>query len=866
MSTGEDKVRKTLPLTIFVASAIVLLVIAVFAYQALRDERRASVEASLKAVAELKIEQLENWLAELSADIVFLSQGSLLSTQFDQWLASGGKDDALAAQIQARMEALKKNHVFDRVMLFDLDGKARIANSGAPAELMATHQAEALAAIREDKPLLIDFHQRPGQPIRIGMIAPLKRIDAHGATPIGAMLLAMSAETRLIPMLQHWPLPSQTGETVLARREGNEIRFIVTGKARPMTAHVPTSHPDLPTARVERGERGILRGARDYVGDPVLAYADKVPGTPWLLVVKQDQKEVDAPLAQEARWLVLVILALLSAAAAAIWSWWRAQENRYRTKILEQQLAQAVMTEQARAELAASEEKYRILADYSTDWEYWLGADRRFRYVSPACETICGYAPSDFYDDPALMEWIIHPDDMQRWQGHVGESHKPEDLNHALFNLRIRTRSGEERWIEHICIGVFDQHGDYLGQRGSNRDITQRKQAEVALQESESRFRLLMDEAPVPMCFVTSDGSMQYINQRFIETFGYSQEDVPTLNEWWQLAYPDTEYRAWVLSTWSSAVADAQARGVDIQPVEYLVTTKHGQRLNVEISGVTIGEDFLATFHDVTERRQLEQQRARYQEQLEAEVEQRTAELSRRTLALQTANHDLENFSYSVSHDLRAPLRAIDGFIGMLLDEHAGQLDDEGRRMFGVVTANARKMGHLIDDILAFSRAGRLELDPVPVDMHAMVQEVWSGLMEGVTDRAIELHLDDLPASRCDPRALRQVWQNLLANAIKFSRDRDPAVIRISASDEGACIRYAVADNGAGFNPDYANKLFTLFQRLHGMDEFEGTGVGLAIVKRLIQKHGGEVEGIGALNQGATFSFTLPKLDDSGTH
>jgi light-regulated signal transduction histidine kinase (bacteriophytochrome) len=261
----------------------------------------------------------------------------------------------------------------------------------------------------------------------------------------------------------------------------------------------------------------------------------------------------------------------------------------------------------------------------------------------------------------------------------------------------------------------------------------------------------------------------------------------------------------------------------------------------------------------VTERHQIELDRAQYRERLEREVQQRTTELSRRTTELETANHDLENFSYSVSHDLRAPLRAIDGFIAMLLEDHAAQLDDEGRRMFGVVSDNARKMGHLIDDILAFSRAGRLELDPAPVDMHALAQEVWSGLVQSNEGRAIELQLDDLPAAQCDPRALRQVWQNLLGNAIKFTLGRNPAIVSISAAEDDGFIRYQVADNGVGFNSDYAGKLFVLFQRLHGMDEFEGTGVGLAIVKRFIQKHGGQVSGTGILGQGATFNFTLPK-------
>lgn len=225
--------------------------------------------------------------------------------------------------------------------------------------------------------------------------------------------------------------------------------------------------------------------------------------------------------------------------------------------------------------------------------------------------------------------------------------------------------------------------------------------------------------------------------------------------------------------------------------------------------------------------------------------------------AIRQANADLEAFSYSVSHDLRAPLRAIDGFIEMLLDGHADQLDDEGRRMFGVVQDNARKMGHLIDDILAFSRAGRLELDWQRVDMQGLVGEVWAGLEEAGAGHAVLLQTDALPTVWGDPRALRQICVNLLSNAIKFSRARQPGQVRMSATREGDWARFSVQDNGVGFDPAYVDKLFVMFQRLHGMDEFEGTGVGLAIVKRFVQKHGGRVQATATPGGGATFSFTV---------
>ena len=241
--------------------------------------------------------------------------------------------------------------------------------------------------------------------------------------------------------------------------------------------------------------------------------------------------------------------------------------------------------------------------------------------------------------------------------------------------------------------------------------------------------------------------------------------------------------------------------------------------------------------------------------QLNAELEQRVIQ---RTAQLQTANTDLENFSYSVSHDLRAPLRAIDGFASILREDYASRLDEEGLRLFKVVSDNAQKMGQLIDDILAFSRAGRSELQLITLDMNTLVQQVWQELEPQRAGRVIEFRLAPLPSASGDLAAVRQVLENLLDNAVKFTRGREAAVIEVAGHREGGEIIYSVRDNGAGFDMAYVAKLFGLFQRLHGMEEFEGTGVGLAIAKRFIMKLGGRVWAEGKTGEGATFWFSLP--------
>ncbi|MDR3625183.1 MAG: PAS domain S-box protein [Ignavibacteriaceae bacterium] len=236
--------------------------------------------------------------------------------------------------------------------------------------------------------------------------------------------------------------------------------------------------------------------------------------------------------------------------------------------------------------------------------------------------------------------------------------------------------------------------------------------------------------------------------------------------------------------------------------------------------------------------------------ELEKRVKQRTEQL-------EAVNNELETFSYSVSHDLKAPLRAIEGFSRVLLEEHSNQMDEEAKRLFNIVVSNTAHMSRLIEDLLEFSRVTRINMNKVKVDMMKMAGKVFDELKSFENNRNISLSIDDLCPADGDPALLKQVWINLIANAIKFTRPRDTAIIRIGNKVEDGNRIYFIKDNGVGFDMKYSQNLFGVFQRLHKYKDFEGTGVGLALVERIIKRHGGKIWADSKLDEGASFYFTL---------
>ena len=382
------------------------------------------------------------------------------------------------------------------------------------------------------------------------------------------------------------------------------------------------------------------------------------------------------------------------------------------------------------------------------------------------------------------------------------------------------------------------------------QEIREREHAEQATRDSEARFRDLFQQAPVPLCFVNKKGELSDFNTRFQQLFGYTHADIPTLSEWWQLAYPDQEYRGWVLKAWNEAVEHAASTGQDIIPIEYQVTCKNGAKRTMMISGITLGEDMLATFFDVTERRQAEDEVRRLNAGLEQRVAERTAELT-------AANQELDSFAYAVSHDLRAPLRAMSGFSQALTEDYGSLLHGEATVYLEQINLASRKMSELIDGLLVLSRSTRGELEHDSVDLSGMAERHMAELAKNEPDRKVSLRLESGLLAHGDARMLEVIMRNLLDNAWKYSAHATAPEIRLYQENRNGQAFFCVADNGAGFDMAHANRLFQPFQRLHRQEEFPGIGIGLATVQRIVHRHGGVIEARGEPGKGATFCFSL---------
>jgi PAS domain S-box-containing protein len=488
----------------------------------------------------------------------------------------------------------------------------------------------------------------------------------------------------------------------------------------------------------------------------------------------------------------------------------------------------------------ASEARYRTLFDYAPDGIVVVDAKGYYLDVNAGICRMLGYTRDEFIGLNATD--IVAPAEIP----HIGQALDViKNKSDYQREWQFRRKDGSVLAVDTIATAMPD--GNLLA---LIRDITERKAAEESLRESEDRFRKTFEDGPLGIAMASMpDGWFSAANRVFCKLLGYTEDELKRLT-FADVTHPDHHAMD------REAVRQLQEGQIQSHHTEKRYLKKNGEviwaaRALTKIRSAN-GEAFyaLAMVQDITERRVAEEKIR----QLNAELERRVTE---RTAQLEAANKELEAFSYSVSHDLRAPLRAVNGFAGIVLEEFSPLLPERGRDYLERIRNSGQRMGVLIDDLLEFSRLSRQLINRRSINTVKVVQNVLDELKPQWAGRQVEIKVGELPVCHGDPALLKQVWVNLISNAVKYTLGREPAIVQIGCTREKGGDIFFVRDNGAGFDMRYADKLFGVFQRLHRLDEFEGTGVGLAIVQRIVHRHGGRVWAHAELNHGATFHFTL---------
>jgi PAS domain S-box-containing protein len=437
----------------------------------------------------------------------------------------------------------------------------------------------------------------------------------------------------------------------------------------------------------------------------------------------------------------------------------------------------------------------------------------------------------------------------------INSSHHPKEFIRDLWTtiargkvwhgeIKNRTKDGAYYWVDTTIVPFLNEQGKPRQYVAIRADITERKLAEQA----SAQLAAIVNSSNDAIIGKDLNSIVTSWNIGAEKLFGYSAHEM--------IGGPITRLIPSDRLQEETQIIDRVKNSETVEHFDTLRMAKDGHLIDISVTvspikdktGKIIGASKVA--RDITERKKAEQEIRDLNISLEKRVAERTSEL-------EAANKELEAFSYSVSHDLRAPLRAVDGFSQAVLEDYGPQLPDEGRRYLQTIREGSQRMGVLIDDLLTFSRLSRAPLKKQEVKTGKLVCHALEDLHSQQEGRQVDIRIGDLPACQGDPALLNQVWVNLLSNALKYTRQRETAVIEIGCKVEGRENVYFVRDNGAGFDMRYAHKLFGVFQRLHRADEFEGTGVGLAIVQRVIHRHGGRIWVDATVDRGATFYFTL---------
>jgi PAS domain S-box-containing protein len=542
------------------------------------------------------------------------------------------------------------------------------------------------------------------------------------------------------------------------------------------------------------------------------------------------------------------------------------------------------LTEHEEAEIAlrSSELKYRSLVERIPAVTYIEAPDAgepewNLLYVSPQVEDLLGYTPEEWTSDPSLWERVLHPEDREYA---LAEDVRTEATGEP-FNIesRLITRDGLVVWVRDDAVLVRDEEGMPLFWQGIMIDVTERREIEEELRQAEAKYRTLVEQIPAMVYVEDAKGRMVtlYDSPQIEYLLGYPRDTHKKNPDYWvEIIHPDDRERVTTEDARTGATGDRFSQ-------EYRVLARDGRVVWVRDDAVLVRDEegmpltWQGVIYDITARRQAEEEIRRLNESLERRVAERTAQLEAYAERLRYSNRELQDFAYVASHDLQEPLRKVLTFGDRLQTRYGDALGEQGRDYLRRMEAAAARMRDLIEDLLTLSRVTTQARPFARVDLTEVAEEVVSDLEAAIEESGGRVELESLPTVDADRPQMRQLFQNLIVNALKFRKEGQPPVVKVRgevheerrrAGGNGPLLnelcRIAVEDDGIGFDEEHLERIFVPFQRLHGRNAYEGTGMGLAICRKVVERHGGEITAHSAPGQGATFVVTLPAKQQDG--
>jgi PAS domain S-box-containing protein len=986
MKNPEQTERQTgyFYLLIFIFLAAGIVTGGYFAYRNYEKNYRSEEERQLSAIADLKVDQLVQWRKERLGDAIEFYKNNVFSDLVKRYFKNQADADA-KRRIQAWMGQNSTENIYNRICLHDIVGTERIFFPEGKIHAPFIFSLRSAEVLKSGKVEFQDFYRDENdKKVYLNIIVPI--LDEYdNRKTLGILALRIDPTQYLYPMIEKWPTLSKTSETLIIRRDGNDVLFLNNlkfYKDAALNLRIPLERKDILEVKAVLDIKGVVEG-RDYRGEHVVGVVCAVPDSPWFLVARMDMEEVNAPL-RERLWLMIVLVGALLVGVGTIGG-----------LVFRYQRASLYASRRNEEQIRIFNEQQQKILDASPIMIFYKDKENRFIRVNEALARTNGKSKEEMEGKTC---W-----DLYSWEAadHYWQDDK-EVISAGQSKLNIvesmETPKGMT-CVESSKIPYRDSTGSIIGIVGFTQDITERKKIEAGLEKTRKELVVIKksaDEASEfaesvintvrePLISLDQDLRVVTVSHSFYDFFkvkpeetvgqliydlGNKQWDIPKLRELLETILPqkasfnnyEVEHdfatigrRTMLLNARQIqrtsktneriillAIEDITERkeieaGLEKTRKELAVIKKTADEasefaesvintvreplisLDQDLRVITVSRSFYDFFKvkpeetvgqhiydlgnkqwDIPKLRELLEnilpQKASFDNY---EVEHDFATIGRRTMLLNArqiqrtsktneriillaiediterkeieaglektrkelvvTNKELEAFSYSVSHDLRAPLRHISGYVELLVKHFQSELSEKGVHYLDSIEDSAHQMGKLIDTLLQFSRTGRVEMHRSQMEMSEIVQEVVESVSKDNPDRTIEWVVRKLPSVSGDDLTLRLVWMNLLSNAAKFTRTRENALIEIGAKDEIKEVIFFVRDNGVGFDMKYAQKLFGVFQRLHPSEEFEGTGIGLANVNRIVMRHGGRAWAEAELNKGATFYFSIPK-------